>query len=187
MDLRASDADREQTVVALTRHHEDGRLTTDELEERIAAAWAAKYVSALATLTADLPDLTERRPEPARPGARRLPRMPGRLPFTARWRAPVAAQQAMTELLAHLAPPLHAHGYDLVDRTPDRARFARRSVPGWAILVAIFTFPVGLLALLARTEDHITIELVEEGGSTLLFAHGSGSLGIRRAFADLEG
>ena len=56
-ELRASDADRERVVQALRRHHEDGRITSEELEERIGAVWATKHVSALAAITADLPDL----------------------------------------------------------------------------------------------------------------------------------
>jgi len=40
-ELRASDDDRERAVRALTRHCGDGRLTLDELEDRIAEAYAA--------------------------------------------------------------------------------------------------------------------------------------------------
>jgi hypothetical protein len=55
-DLRASDAEREQLVSALRRHAADGRLTTDELEERTGAAFAATTRGELVALRRDLPE-----------------------------------------------------------------------------------------------------------------------------------
>jgi hypothetical protein len=58
--LRASDADRERIVEILRQHSVEGRLTSDEFEERMAAAYTAKTMGALAELTVDLPvDLAE--------------------------------------------------------------------------------------------------------------------------------
>jgi len=54
-DLRASHADRDQVAEILRVAAGDGRLTADELDERIEAALSARTVSDLATLTADLP------------------------------------------------------------------------------------------------------------------------------------
>jgi hypothetical protein len=63
---RASDGDRDRATDALRRHHADGRLSTDELEERIARAYAATTLGELDQLFADLPPLRspegERRP-----------------------------------------------------------------------------------------------------------------------------
>jgi hypothetical protein len=53
--LRASDADRERVAAALRRHHLDGRLDTDELQERLGACYAAKTHEDLDALLADLP------------------------------------------------------------------------------------------------------------------------------------
>ena len=54
--VRASDEDRER-VVALLRHHRTaGRLSVDELDQRIEQALAARTLGELATLTRDLPD-----------------------------------------------------------------------------------------------------------------------------------
>jgi hypothetical protein len=53
--VRASDAEREQSVALLQRSFADGRLTLDELEERAAAAYAARTRAQLSDLTADLP------------------------------------------------------------------------------------------------------------------------------------
>jgi hypothetical protein len=66
-NVRASDADRERIVEQLRQHTADGRLTMDEFEERMTAAYAAKTYRELAQLTRDLPvDLSARS---GRPGA----------------------------------------------------------------------------------------------------------------------
>jgi Domain of unknown function (DUF1707)/Domain of unknown function (DUF4190) len=52
--LRASDADREATVSRLHKAATEGRLDADELEERLTAAYAAKFCTDLAQLTADV-------------------------------------------------------------------------------------------------------------------------------------
>lgn len=54
-DLRASDADRERTADTLRRSAGDGRLETDELDERLTRVYAARTLGELAALTADLP------------------------------------------------------------------------------------------------------------------------------------
>ena len=59
--LRASDAEREQAAEALRGHHGDGRLTDDELEQRLHAAYRARTAGELRGLFADLPG-PERRP-----------------------------------------------------------------------------------------------------------------------------
>jgi hypothetical protein len=65
--LRASDAERERAAEALRRHHADGRLTTDELDERTERAYAAKTHGDLDQLFGDLPRVRapeeERRPQ----------------------------------------------------------------------------------------------------------------------------
>jgi hypothetical protein len=182
-ELRCSDADRERTVASLRRHHEDGRITTEELEERIAAAWSAKLVSELGALVSDLPP--DRAPAAPVPVVA-LPRAPGRRPFAARWRTDGAPDRVMAELLADVAPALHRAGYDLRARTAERAVFVRRRTPLWVVPIVVVTFPLGLFALLIRTEDHIAIELVPDGRGTVLYAQGTAPLPVRRAFAELE-
>jgi hypothetical protein len=54
--LRTSDKEREQVAEILRAAMTEGRLTLDEGEERLAAAYAAKYRDELGPLTADLPD-----------------------------------------------------------------------------------------------------------------------------------
>jgi Domain of unknown function (DUF1707) len=53
--IRASDQERENVVSVLRDAFTDGRLTYDEFEERMAAAYAAKTWTDLGELTADLP------------------------------------------------------------------------------------------------------------------------------------
>ena len=60
--VRASDAEREQTVALLQRNFADGRLTQAELEERAGAAYAAQTRAQLRDLTADLPAAQEQPP-----------------------------------------------------------------------------------------------------------------------------
>ena len=52
---RASDAEREATVTRLREAAAEGRLTVEELAERIDAAYAASTLDELEPLTADLP------------------------------------------------------------------------------------------------------------------------------------
>src|SRR5262245_43385031 len=63
-ELRASDAERERVVAFLREHALLGRLTNDELEERIGLAYASVTVGDLEKLISDLPR-ANRRPAPA--------------------------------------------------------------------------------------------------------------------------
>jgi hypothetical protein len=68
--LRASDAEREALVDALRGHAAQGRLTTEELEERTGAAYAATTRGELVALRRDLPEAgaaVARAPVPAAP------------------------------------------------------------------------------------------------------------------------
>jgi len=54
-DLRASHADRDQVVELLREAAGDGRLSADELDERLERALTARTYAELASLTTDLP------------------------------------------------------------------------------------------------------------------------------------
>jgi Domain of unknown function (DUF1707) len=60
--LRAGDGDRRQIVAELQRHFVEGRLTSEELSERVDRALAARTFGELKALTTDLPTP---RPAPA--------------------------------------------------------------------------------------------------------------------------
>ena len=64
--MRASDADRERVANVLREAAGDGRLTMDELDERLDAVYAAKTYAELEPITHDLPGAgTSRAPAPA--------------------------------------------------------------------------------------------------------------------------
>jgi hypothetical protein len=69
--LRCSDADRERVAAALSAHCADGRLTLDELAERIERTLAATTHDELATITADLPSSDAPAPTPVARAPRR--------------------------------------------------------------------------------------------------------------------
>jgi hypothetical protein len=66
-ELRASDADRDETVTRLREHSAAGRLTLEEFTERMSAAYAARTRRELEELTRDLPAAVEA------PASRRAP------------------------------------------------------------------------------------------------------------------
>jgi hypothetical protein len=67
--MRVSDADREQVTARLREHYAEGRLTSEELDERITATLSAKTFGDLRRVMADLP-------EPAPTGPRAGPPPP---------------------------------------------------------------------------------------------------------------
>jgi hypothetical protein len=67
--IRVSDADREQVTARLREHFAEGRLTREELDERITAALNAKTFGDLRPVMADLPE-----PAPVLAGGGPLPR-----------------------------------------------------------------------------------------------------------------
>jgi Domain of unknown function (DUF1707) len=73
--LRASDADREQFVEALRRHHAEGRLTVEELTER---PYAARTLGDLDALASDLPPLQPPAAAPAPRDGSGRPGVPAR-------------------------------------------------------------------------------------------------------------
>jgi hypothetical protein len=178
-ELRASDADRERTVAALRHHAAVGRLSVGELAERSEQAYTAATVSELATLQADLPSLATR---PVRRGHA----TPGWRSFTARWHTPVSAGLTMAELLAHLAPEIQAHGFDLIQRADDRLRFERRRRPGWTWAIVVLVPIFGWFALLHKEWVRITIDVAETDRGTQVVASGVAPGAIRRTLAELE-
>jgi hypothetical protein len=67
-NLRASDADREATADRLRQHHADGRIDSEEFQERLDRCYAAKTMGDLSELMRDLPGDPARRGSGARNG-----------------------------------------------------------------------------------------------------------------------
>jgi len=183
--LRAGDRDRSAVIDLLRAHHLEGRLTVEEFEERVELAHRAVTLLELAELHDDLPELAPRRGKVVA-RRRRAPRIPGRLAFVERVALEVDPKLARDQAFEHIAPALARNGYEL--RVIGSAlMFRRRARPAWTILLAVFTFPFGLLALLYEHHDEIIVE-IEPGadGGAALIAHGVGPLNVRRAFASLR-
>ena len=79
--IRASDADRDQVAAALREHLAAGRLTTEEFDDRLGRAFAAKTLGDLDDLMADLPatnlDRRQELPVAQRPPAEPVEERPG--------------------------------------------------------------------------------------------------------------
>ena len=67
--LRASDADREAAAERLRQACLEGRLDSDELEERLEAAYKSRLVADLDRLTADVTPAPAAAPAPVAPSA----------------------------------------------------------------------------------------------------------------------
>ncbi len=65
--VRAGDTDRDRAVAALQRHHQAGRLTAEEFEDRMGAALAATWLDELPPLLVDLPEEHSGAPGSQRP------------------------------------------------------------------------------------------------------------------------
>jgi Domain of unknown function (DUF1707) len=65
--LRVGDAERDEVATALHEHFAQGRLTRDELDERLTATLSAKTVGDLRTVTLDLPGTAPAQPATGRP------------------------------------------------------------------------------------------------------------------------
>ncbi len=123
--LRIGDAERDAAAADLGEHYAAGRLTLDELNERLDAVFSSKTFGQLTRIMADLPG-------------------PGRLP----WRARPGASGHLAGLTRDR--PWHAASTSMADlqttrpqrvRTPsDRAgRFAALSLLLLAMLIWLFT------------------------------------------------
>jgi hypothetical protein len=68
-DVRVSDAERDSAAAALQEHFVEGRLTLDELQERLNSVLSAKTYGQLDKVFTDMPKLPPRLvvPEPAEP------------------------------------------------------------------------------------------------------------------------
>jgi hypothetical protein len=115
--MRASDADRDAVVAALSEHFQAGRLTTEELEERTGQALAARTIGQLDELTADLPA-----PRPAEAATPVAPRGPGYLALI-----PLVAPVAVLAILAvALGASMGTHAWGVWWVVPIALLIARR-------------------------------------------------------------
>ena len=114
--MKASDADRDAVVAALSEHFQAGRLTAEEFDERTRRALTARTVAELGELTADLPALRPAGPAPvARPRGLGYPSL-----------APVAAVLAFLAIVTLVLGLAGGHRWDFVWVIPVGFLIARR-------------------------------------------------------------
>ncbi len=64
--------------------------------------------------------------------------------------------------------------------------FECKSRPPWTILVAIFAFPVGLVALAIKRNERLVISLEPRSDDgTVMIVHGNAPRRVRKAFLSL--
>lgn len=85
LEMRASDSDRERVAEQLREAAGHGRLTMEELEERLEIAYSAKTYAELEPLTRDLPASGATPPLPAASGYGATSPLVGGTPSSRRW------------------------------------------------------------------------------------------------------
>jgi len=180
--FRASDEERERVVDSLRADLLAGRLTVDEYEERISRAYRAATRAQLDELAVDLP--RERVPAPP---PRRRP-IVGKRPFSVRIESQEPPAVVITEAMRTIGPHLLRSGYSMDRPAENQLVFTRRRRPAWTILVAIFLFPFGLLALMHHPrESQVFVNAISVGERrTLVDVVGVAPAGVRRALLELE-
>jgi len=156
----ASDREREATVLRLRAAHLEGRIDTDEFEDRVGHAEGAGTRAELDAIEADRPERSAAVVEPTSG----VPRLPGRRHFAERKLLNAPLDEVREAALTFLVPPLERNGYPLHQEGPD---------------VLVFTHPHRAARIIVRFR-----ELGDR--RTLVLAHGVAPLGVRRAFARLD-
>ena len=157
--VRAGDGDRERVALILRDHCADGRLTPEELDERLERVYGARTRQELARLTADLPG-----PEPraAATGRRRL-FWPGVAAFHERRHLRAGCTSAFEQSLREMVPRMALRGFHLIDDVPPRRLvFA----DGTGLRVTVMFHPLA-------------------DGGTEVSAFGEAQRAVRKAFATL--
>lgn len=158
--MLASDREREAPVLRLRATHLEGRIETDEFEERVGRAETARTRAELDAVAADLPERSRAVVEPTSG----TPWVPGRRHFAERKVLDAPLDEVREATLAFLVAPLERNGYPLQQEGPD---------------ILVFTHRFRGARILVRFRD-----LGDRG--TLVLVHGTAPIGIRRAFARLD-
>ena len=157
--MLASDSERDAAVLRLRAAHLEGRISDEELEERIGRAHGARTREELDAVALDLPP----RPVEAAPTSG-VPRLPGRRHFHERRIVPGAPGEVRERIRLELLPGLERLGFYLHRETGDTLRLENRR----------------------QTGSRASIQLLDAGGGrTLVLVHGNAPLRARRAFASL--
>src|SRR3989442_1611220 len=85
------------------------------------------------------------------------------------------------QVLSQLMSVAGADKYQPVGQSPDGLVLYRRRIPVWAIVLAIFFFPIGLLFLLVKNDETVSIALTEVQGGTQVTITGQASQPMQSA------
>ncbi|MEV4169671.1 DUF1707 domain-containing protein [Nonomuraea sp. NPDC049709] len=124
-DLRIGDAEREQTMADLREHFAQGRLTHEELDERLDRTLAAKTAGDLAQVTVDLPGQQPAYREPASPYE------------VGDWRAAMHAQRHQIQAMRHAQREMHRAAW-----AGRRGQMGRRHRGPHPFLPVLFVFMI---------------------------------------------
>ena len=67
-----------------------------------------------------------------------------------------------------------AQGLTVMPATQDSVTISRKVTPGWVIVVCILLFPIGLLALLARKLETLSVVAFQDGEAVKATVSGAG-------------
>jgi Domain of unknown function (DUF1707) len=139
--------------------HLEGRIGTEEFEERVGRAQSAATRAELEAVEADLPERSGAAIKPTSG----VPWFPGRRHFSERKVLDAPLDEVREATLAFLVPPLERNGYPLRQEGPDALVFVH-----------------------SHRGAGITVRFRDLGDRrTLVLVHGVAPLGVRRAFARL--
>jgi hypothetical protein len=159
---RASDAERDQAARVLRDHWSVGRLTLEELDERLTEVYAATTRGDLELVTRDLPE-----PDPgglARSEPTHRFFWPGVGAFHEERSLSSSPGEAYAMALRHIVPRMGLQGFHVTDDVNRRRlRFTNHS----GLIVTVMLFPA-------------------PGGGTTVSAFGHANRAIRKAFANLR-
>lgn len=83
--------------------------------------------------------------------------------FIHEWEMDKPVSEVRHDMRTNLPPRLSRWGYRLVAQDDETMAFERRYTPWWVILLAVVTFPIGLLFLLIRSTASLVFTI--QGGS----------------------
>jgi hypothetical protein len=159
-EVRASDDERNRITDQLRFHCAAGRITVEELEQRLGQAMSAQSVGELASLVHDLP----RTALPVEQSTRRALRvgLPGNRPFTYRLVVPSRLERTRVAALDTIATGLNRSRWELMRQTPTSLEFRRSG------------------------NERIVIDLEPNGTTaTTMIVHGRAPRSVRSQFAKL--
>src|SRR4051812_41438396 len=160
-EIRASDQERDAIARRLRDQCAAGRLSIDELDQRLEHAYAALTRRALNQLVADLP---VEEPRPAPTARRRRFFLPGTAPFSETRHLSTSCADSFAAAQHEIVPRMGIQGFHLDEEIwPRRLRF----VSDTGLFITVMFHPAA-------------------DGGTEVSAFGHGPRGVRRAFATLS-